>query len=307
MSVRHIVLSVDGGLGDHVTAEPAIRYLRQHFLHNDDVHIACHFPRVFEHLDIPTHLHNTFDTSNFEVMWTFFHPESPVWQGVCFLACNMVDFHSMMLMQRQLPLNDREIKLLVKERGRASLYSKLQDAQIQNMVVVHAGKSRSSKTFPLAWWQEVVDGLSQSGFTVCLIGKNDLTNTALPTGVLPVRAPEHSIDLRDKLSLGELFALLEAAPILLTNDSSPVQIAGAFDNWVVMVATIKEPSLVLPYRSGTTMHKTKALYKKLLAEELFNTLDLHTVNIEAEIPDWNMYLPEPKKVVEEIVAIKKLR
>lgn len=299
-----LLISADGGLGDHVTAEPAIRYLLDHFYKDKDVHIAAHWPEVFAHLPATVHPHN-FDRKGalYKTVWTLYNRTDPMWAAVCFLLAHMVDYTTMNMMQRMLPLADREIKLHVTDEARTKVKTLLGNINIKKVVAVHAGKSWQTKTFPLLWWQEVVDGLSGAGYTVCLFGKSTSPVPGDATGVVPVVCPPGGIDLRDKLTVGELFALLEAAPVLLTNDSSPVQIAGGFDNWIVMIATIKYPELVFPYRKGSTGYKTKALYKKLMAEEIFNTLDLSKVSVDFPVADWAPYLPEPAEVIREITSL----
>ncbi len=299
-----LLISVDGGLGDHVTAEPAIRYLVEHFYKDKEVHIAAHWPEVFAHLNVPMHPHN-FDRGGveFKTIWTLYNRTDPMWSAVCFLLAHMVDYTGMNMMQRMLPLQDREITLQVTDEARAKIKIHLGNSDAKKLIAVHAGKSWQTKTFPLVWWQEVVDGLATAGYTVCLFGKSASPVAGDSTGVVPVVCPPGGIDLRDKLSVGELFALLEQVPILLTNDSSPVQIAGAFDNHIVMVTTIKYPELVFPYRQGSTQYKTKALYKKLMADEIFNTLDLSQVSVDFPVADWSPYLPEPADVVSDITAL----
>ena len=83
-----------------------------------------------------------------------------------------------------------------------------------------------------------------------------------------------------------------------------MQIAGAFDNWIVMLATIKPPDLVFPYRRGSPNYKTKALYKKLLADDnRFDPLDSRGMRVDFEVADWSRYLPEPAAVVAEVAGL----
>src|SRR3989344_4802157 len=56
---KRILISAVGGLGDHATAEPIIRFLISQ--HPDaDIRIAAHWPRMFAHLGVPVYPHNTF-------------------------------------------------------------------------------------------------------------------------------------------------------------------------------------------------------------------------------------------------------
>src|SRR3989344_2603956 len=303
MQQKRILVSAVGGLGDHATAEPIIRFLiSQHPA--ADISIAAHWPRMFAHLGVPVYPHNTFPAEGYKHVWTLPDPRSHLMQAACFLLCHMADFHALSMLQRQLPVADKEIRLEVSPPDKENLATKLRMSDIRKVVAVHAGKSWKSKTFPLEYWQQIVDGLAAAGLTPVLIGKSASHLAGDNTGLVPVACPKGGIDLRDQLGLGELFALLEAAPVLLTNDSSPVQMAGGFDNWIVMLATIKHPDLVFPYRRGTTNYKTKALYKKLLMDELaFDPLSPVGMQVDIDVPDFAPYLPDPATVVAEVARI----
>ena len=299
---RKIMISAVGGLGDHATAEPIIRFLLSQYP-GADVRISAHWPRMFAHLGIPVYPHNSFDAAGYKHVWTLPGTDAPLMRAANFLLCHMADYQALAMLNRQIPLADKEIQLGVTDGDRAGLADKLK-ADPRKLVALHAGKSWKSKTFPLPWWQAVADGLAVQGMTVALIGKSTSHLKGDETGLVPVKTPQGGIDLRDKLGLGELFALLEAAPVLLTNDSSPVQLAGAFDNWIVMLATIKPPELVFPIRNGTTTYKTKALYKKLLAGHIpFDPLFGGAMQVDFEVEDWSIYLPEPQEVIQSVASI----
>ncbi len=303
---KKILVSAVGGLGDHATAEPVVRWLLGRYP-GADIRIAAHWPRVFAHLGVPVYPHNSFDAAGYTHVWTLPDPRSPLMQAANFLLCHMADFHALAMLHRQLPVADREIRLGVSQSDRDSLAKKL-TADTSKLVVVHAGKSNPAKTFPLPWWQATVDQLAAEGYTVVLVGKrqSDLQDKGDKTGVVEVVCPQNGVDLRDRLPLGELFALLEAAPVLLTNDSSPVQLAGAFDNHIVMIATIKPPDLVFPIRRGTTTYKTTALYKRLLCEDPpFDPLFGGKFAVDRTVDNWDDYLPNPEEVVQKVAALYK--
>jgi hypothetical protein len=306
---RHYLISADGGLGDHVTAEPVIRFLKTHLRPEDDLRIAAHWPRVFEHLPVPVQQHNTpMPAADFayRTLWTLPNPESVLGRSICSLLCHAIEHHSITMLSRMLPLKDREIRLAVTDADKNDLAALLGGTSPEQLVLVHAGKSWASKTFPLAWWQAVVDALAAQGMTVCVIGKSASHLPEDTTGTVPILAPAGAIDLRDKLGLGPLFALISAAPVLLSNDSSPVQIAGAFDNWIVMIATVKPPDLVFPYRQGSTQYKTKALFKRLLVDDIpLDPINPVQMNIDFEVADWSPYLPEPLEVAAEVALLYK--
>ena len=100
--------------------------------------------------------------------------------------------------------------------------------------------------------------------------------------------------------------MISLSKVTLTNDSSPLHIAGAFDNWIVVIPTAKHPDHILPYRNGTQYYKTKALYKKLLLDDLdVKTISPKpdTINMIPKGKDIIEYLPEVDEVVKEVLEI----
>ncbi|MEK7068611.1 MAG: hypothetical protein AAB964_02240, partial [Patescibacteria group bacterium] len=90
---RHIMISVFGGLEAHITAEPAIRYLREQMYPEDDFRIASFWPRVFDHLAVPSHMHNTFAARPgvaYRTIWTMPNRDSALLQTIDMSLCHMV-------------------------------------------------------------------------------------------------------------------------------------------------------------------------------------------------------------------------
>jgi ADP-heptose:LPS heptosyltransferase len=167
------------------------------------------------------------------------------------------------------------------------------------MVLIHPGRHWESKTFPVEWWQEVIDGLYDKDIQVCLIGYEDETR-----GTLPVEVRAGIIDTRNLLNLGGLVALISKAKVLVSNDSAPIHIAGAFDNNIVLIPTCKHPDHVLPYRHGSVNYKAVALYKKLTLDAVSSQpTEIHGQTAEYVVGNILDYLPEPRIVVSTIKNI----
>jgi hypothetical protein len=303
-SKRNIVISTSGGMGDQICAEPVIRYMKNKIFKNDNITVVSHWPRLFKDiegvsvLDFDNYkgqqnatlvLHSNPDDEHTEhrLSHVFFHP---------------TDFAAMSLIKQAIPLEDRTIQLKVDIEDFVDLVDLCDINKLSDMVLVHAGKWWESKTFPVEWWQQLVDKLDEEGFTVGLIGKT----IDEKQGYLPIECPKNGVDFRDMTSLGAYIALISQAKVLITNDSSPIHIAGSFDNWIITFATAKASYNILPYRKGTQLYKTMSLEKRLLLDDL-NTLWLeHLPNTIADLPkdmDWSNYLPDPSEVVNKIKEI----
>lgn len=299
---RNIAISVSAGMGDQICAEPAIRFT-QNMYPNDNFYIITHFPRLFQHLKIPTYTHGEwkgledavlllhtcpeYDISEHKLSHVFFYP---------------TDYSSMSMIKRNIPNHEKTIKLQLLPEDTKTVYNLLSSKKTNKpTVVVHPGKWWPSKTFPIDWWQEVVNKLSEK-LTVVLIGKT----ISEEQGYLPIECPEDGIDLRDLTTLGELMSLISLSKVTLSNDSSPIHIAGAFDNWIVVIPTAKHPDHILPFRNGSQYYKTKSLCKKLLLDDLevkHTSPNPDTIDMLPKGKSIIEYLPEVDVVVKEVLEI----
>jgi len=311
---KHIFINVQGGLGDQMSAEPAIKYLLKEIYLNDDVRITTHFPRLFQHLNVPVAMHGempySLDTRPWQVI-TLPGPETLQWSVVSNLLTHTTDFCSMALLKRTLPDKDKRFELVVNLEDYEEINNLLpKDTDIENLVLVHAGRHWESKTFPVQWWQDIINGLHEKGLKVCLIGKDSpgdkgefAENGA--RGTIQVEAKEGMIDLRNLLSLGGLIALISKAKVLLSNDSAPVHLAGPFDNYIILIPTCKHPDHILPYRNnGDKYYKAFALYKKLTIDDFSSApTTLYTVTADKVKGDFYDYLPETNDVIDCVINI----
>jgi FkbM family methyltransferase len=92
--------------------------------------------------------------------------------------------------------------------------------------------------------------------------------------------------------------------LLISNDSVPVHIAGAFDNQILLIATCRHPDYILPYRKGSKTYKTFAFKKKLTIDEW----DLSPTRIFKESADVVKgsildYIPAPEEVVAKAIEM----
>lgn len=299
---RNIMVSVSAGMGDQLCSEPAIRYLKK--IYSDSkIHIVTHFPRLFEHLGLPVYSYETWEGLKEPVLKFHTCPDDDLsGHNLSHALFHPTDFASLSMYRKTIPAIEKNITLKLDADDVYTVMELVKDRNKEKpMVLVHAGKWWPSKTLPLEWWQEIVNKLSEK-LTVGLIGKT----LSDEQGFLPVVVPEDGYDFRDITSLGELIALISLCNVLLTNDSSPLHIAGAFDNWIVAIPTCKHPDHILPFRNGTQTYKTKALYKRLLIDDLETRHTEHEVNTIDEIPEGMTiydYVPDVDVVVDEILQI----
>lgn len=303
---RHILIDVRGGLGDQVDAEPTIRYALKHIWPDDDVRVITHWPELFAHLgcpvckqgeaqlppDIPFHHRITLTEPDKGAIWTFLSN----------LLCHTVDFASISVLRRILPDADKQIKLVVKPTDIANIIKITGSIDLRELVLVHAGRHWESKTIPIDYWQEIVDKLHNIGHKICLIGKEHAPDNE-PRGYQPVIVREGMVDLRDLLDLRGLIALISQARVLISNDSAPIHIAGAFDNEIILIPTCKHPDHILPWRKGDKYYKAKAFYKRLSLDDVPSAPTCIEGSLADKIHrDWSEYLPD----ISDVIAAVKL-
>lgn len=303
---RNIAVIVSGGMGDQVDAEPTLRYLEKVYKDEANIVVTTHWPRLFKHSKYPVINHDEFDHrlyNPFYKMATFPDPTTITYSVVSNLLCHTIDYCSIAALQRTLPVESKIIKLITTEEDDRELDDILGGFDLNKAVLIHAGRHWNSKSFPEEWWQWIVDNISEK-IPVCLIGTDDHENR----GAYQLKLRGNSINLIDRTSVGMLISVISRAPVLISNDSVPVHMAGAFDNWIVMMPTCKHPDHVLPFRKTpdgviTNQHKAIALYKKLTLDDCDQrptTWIEGGATAESKKDSWEVYLPEVDEVCEAV-------
>jgi hypothetical protein len=300
---RHIYIRVGGGMGDQVDSEPVVRHIVEEAYKGEDIIVATDWTRIFSHLKVPCvkpmEVRPNPDTPYYK-METLPIPESMFGNFISHPLVHSTDYSALSCLRTMLPRDKKTIHL----QTTLDDVTKLMDvvgSDLQNWALVHPGRGWKSKTFPSSWWQEVIDGMHKKGIPVCLIGKE----VGDDQGLVPVNARKGMMDLRNKTDMGMLFTIISAAKVLVSNDSAPVHIAGAFDNYIILIPSCKHPDHVLPWRNGSQTYKAASLYKRLTVDDICNLpTEAHGQTIDwIKGGDIVPYLPEPESVVETAVSL----
>lgn len=288
---RNIEFIVSGGLGDQVCAEPTIRFLKETMYINDRVVVRSHYPRLFQHLDVESVGQQDPIEVNDQRFFTMrLPPDSPNFALVNHILTHPVDCVSIAAFRGQLPPKSKQPKLV------GDPISEELSFKLNKSVLIHAGTSWPTKTFPKEFWLKIIDGLLDKNISIVLIGKKvDDVFSYVDLGEI---TDSRIIDLRDRLSLGELITVIEEAKGgLISNDSSPIHIAGAFDNPITLITIAKEAYRILPIRKGSIEYKTKSFGSSLNFRFDPNCPDEVTVD-KASDESIEKSLPKPEDVVE---------
>ncbi len=260
---QNILIKVHGGLGDEICAEPIVRYITEKAYPNSNIVVKTWFPRLFIHLPVTVvNINEPLPSigTDYYLMETLVPPEHPSWKYMSANLMHATDFMSQICLRQILPDEDKQIRLAVTLEDTAEVIGVTGICDLSEFVLVHPGRGWDSKSFPKSYWDAIISGLVKDGHKVAIIGKH----ISDEQGTIDVEIPEGAVDFRNLLGLGGLIALISQAKLLISNDSAPVHIAGAFDNNIILIPTCKHPDHVLPVRNGNRMYKAKALYKKLI-------------------------------------------
>ena len=300
---KKIVLSVSGGLGDQVCGEPVVRYFKDKLFPNDNVTILTHFPEIFKHLKLPTYPHEhifDFTKGPYNIRYVYPDTTKPIWRFLSNSTINTTEFGGISTCNRILPDKDKRIYLEPSFNSLNEISDIVPNEIAKELILLHPGYGYEAKTFPVEWWNQVIHGLLEKGKQVGLIGKT-IDNDR---GYLNVDCPDGVVDFRDFLSLDGLMTIIGMARILISNDSAPVHIAGAFDNWIILIPTLKHPDHVLPFRYGYKYYKARALYKRLTIEDYSEKTSGQRLDLLSE--DIMKYIPTPQEVIDCVLEIESI-
>lgn len=307
-TARNFLINTWGGLGDQVCAEPAIRFALKTFT-KCAISLASRQPDLFTHLKFK----EVFDTrkvipvhDNYLVFQTIKPPTDLLWEFYSHMLAHCVDFPSVCMFRLQLPNADKEIQLpdypVTNELVAEAISADASDLRGKGAIVVHPGRHWASKTFPVAWWNAVLDELKRAGFTPVLIGQTVDQNT----GYVNVN-PEGCIDTRDKLSIRDLISLLKRCKYVLSNDSAAIHIAAAGDAHIAFIASCKHPDYITHWRKGVFGWNTKNLGRDGIWNHIdFNPSQETAVEVEQLPPGltMDMILPSPVDVADHFKTLR---
>lgn len=178
--------------------------------------------------------------------------------------------------QRQLDLvaetgsttNDQHLSLQVKEHDRQHVSELLASLKLNRSgLVMHTGATAPSRRYPPEHFAAVADELIlKHGYSVIFTG-TAVELELVTTIQAMMQAPSHSLVCR--LNLGELAALIEMAPVLVSNNTGPVHIAAAVGTPVVDLYALTNPQHTpwqVPHRLLFQDVPCKYCYKSICPE-----------------------------------------
>lgn len=288
---NNVLLKINGGLGDIVCAEPAIRFAINQFK-GITWSIQTANPEFFTHLNIKIiSPKDKVNEKDYLVLEGVQVPENLIWQFLSHMTIHCVDYWGMALFGWQLPEKYKTIQLPKFEIKNEEAKYVVQNSK--DFIIIHAGKHFPSKTFSSDYWDSTIKAFKESGFKVCLVGKTIDEHCGYVKTTEPV-----DIDLRDKLCLTDFTQLLVECEYLYSNDSAAIHIAAAGNAFIGFIASIKHEAYITHYRNSKFGYKTKNFAKGYVGDYIninFNNSKLIELGSLPSIIIEKL-LPSPKEV-----------
>ena len=167
--------------------------------------------------------------------------------------------------------NDERLSLRVPDDARAAIDRRLATLGVDRRspwAVVHPGATAPSRRYPPGLFAQASRRLVAAGFRLIFTG--DASESSLVEAIrAEVGAIEHTHSLADQLTLAEFAALVEAAPVLVSNNTGPVHIASAVGTPVVdlyALTNLQHTPWMVPHRVLFHDVPCKLCYKSLCPE-----------------------------------------
>lgn len=237
-----LLFLVGGGLGDHVCAEPVIRYATK--FPGKTVAVASLYPQCFDHLVLEWNrkLDSALDIKplldEHLVLRTMEFDAAIGAQFVSQFWMNGVDYASVSALRATLPPADKTLSV-------STNFTKVQPTfhEIRDSVIVHVEAEMKAKAIPSMFWNQLISSLNKKGITPVLTGKLQPNLLAQMVG-----SQLSFTDLRGLTTLPDLFWIISQARALITTDSAPLHIAASSCAKIAYISTMKRPDLLLHWR-----------------------------------------------------------
>jgi len=146
------------------------------------------------------------------------------------------------------PIKDYDMEKL------GSIFTEMKSKLPEKFIVIHASASCPSKRWPQEYFIELVRKLYKWGKVIIVGDRNENCFSEKIVKTVDI------IDLRGKLTLGQLGCLLKKSLVFISNDSGPVHIAAAVGTPVVSIFGRNDPGLS-PERWRPVGEKSQYLHK----------------------------------------------
>lgn len=142
-----------------------------------------------------------------------------------------------------IPIREKKLYLPYNEQTDKFVGTILKEKGIKErdkFIVIHPSASCPSKRWPINYFIELIRLIRKEfPYKIVIISSDSEKEIASPI----IKAHLEVIDLRGKLTIAEISALLKRAELFISNDSGPVHIAAVWDTPLIVIFGRKDPGL----------------------------------------------------------------
>lgn len=291
-------------LGDTLFAEPIVRFAKENYYPN--LEVKTDFPDLFKHLDVGI---NRFKKTEF---WaspnTWELDKDGIWHEHPFVQFFQVgklhiqDYMSLMLLRQILPDSYKKINIPISEELKSSMLQKY--PYLPDCWLIHAGYGEPKKSYGFEYWQKIAMELKKENFKLAKIGKGYKNGEDLNFGCYDITT---DYSLYNKLTVMEFIAAISLCKGIITNESSPIIIAGATETKMVSILTTGHSDFIFPYRqNGSKFHNAIGLWgeKHYMTERSYAPHYKISHYVDGNIPlIVDKHLPKVEKVIEAVKSL----
>ena len=134
--------------------------------------------------------------------------------------------------------NDKKIELYPSKEDKEYIDNYLKDKNTNNkkLIALAIGSKWNTKRWPIEYFNELIERLERlDDVKIVLVGGNEEKD-------LLVKYSDKTINAIGETSLLQLAELIKRCDLIVTNDSSPIHIASAFETYIIAIfgATVRE-------------------------------------------------------------------
>jgi hypothetical protein len=182
-------------------------------------------------------------------------------------------------------------KQVVLHKGRID---RLAHVPWERAVALHAGVNTPSRTFPVGFWEGVIDGLIAAGFVPVVVGSRSDRRWPDKPGV---------IDLFGMLSIHQVASVIDRCRCFVTGDTGICHIAGSTMTPIVAIYTMAGAKLRMPWRHGIMGWGVTAFEPDLDCAGCFKTM-WNLLNCErGDFACVNQDMVAPERILEAVFAV----
>lgn len=243
-----IILSCRG-IGDILSAVPSIRYISK--LYGYKILVFTHSPDIFKNYPyiIPYHIDRYKDYENeYDIVSTF---------RVDNFIHSKMDIRQIHAVSLGFELSPEELVVDFYPDDYINI-----DGLPDSYITLHVSSTWPSRTWEVGMWQRLVDDLGDRDINVVLIGKD----TGAEVGTFKISKMVHKIkggiDLTNKLTISQVWHVIDKSNVLVTMDSGILHLGGTTDTHIVQLGSSINPKYRTPYRNGSQSYKMSYIMGK---------------------------------------------